>query len=135
MGPTMQQPEQELEPSLLAALAPGEAIRFRARATDGMIALSDRRLLVAASERLALSLPYSELRRIQFDIERGRPAALAFVPDLPHHEPVMLSIPPEEYRAVGEALIAIAQQLFALDREERGNDTAVAGTTDEGLPT
>jgi hypothetical protein len=127
------QPDQELEPYLLAELAPGEAIRYRARATDGTIAVSDRRLLIAASERLALSLPYSELRRIQFDIERGRPAALAFVPELPHHEPVMLTIPPEEYRAVGEALIAIAEHLFALDRAERATDGPVDGPTD-GAP-
>lgn len=120
-----EQPDQDSGSYLLAALDPDEAIRVRARTVDGMIAISDRRVLVEASRRLALSLPFTELRRIQFDIERGRPAALAFVPELPQYEPILLSIPPEEYRAVGEALIAIAERLFQAERVEQGTTGAV----------
>jgi hypothetical protein len=89
----------------------GDEILARANATSGVIAVTARRLLVALPHRLALNVPISNVRRIQFDIEAGRPAAIAIVPDSPKDEPVLLTIPPEEYEAVSEALVIVGREL------------------------
>jgi len=83
----------------------------QAVATDAVLALTDRRLVVASPNRLALAVPIDGLRRIQFDIERQRPATLVIVPELARHEAQVLSIPPEHYRDAAEALIAIGHAL------------------------
>jgi hypothetical protein len=104
-------PVATIEPHLLAALEPGEELRHRARATDAVLAVTDRRLVVAAQERVALAVPFPSLRRIQFDIERDRPATLVIVPEMAHDEPQVLSIPPDRYAEAAEALVAIGEQL------------------------
>ena len=109
-------PAPEFEPQILHALEPGEELRLQARATEAVLALTDRRLVVAASDRLALAVPFEGLRRIQFDIERDRPATLVIVPEMAHHEPQVLSIPPERYREASYALVAIGQRLARTNR-------------------
>lgn len=109
------------DPHLLAALEPYEEVHVYARATDAALAVSDRRVLVAAAERLALSVPFHNLRRVQFDIERRRPATLVLVPERAKDEPQVLAIPPEEYRTVAEALVAIGLRLYEL---AEGQDAA-----------
>ena len=104
-------PVSNLEPHVLAALEPGEELRHRARATDAILAVTDRRLVVAARERVALAVPFQSLRRIQFDIERDRPATLVIVPEMAHDEPQVLSIPADSYAEAAEALVAIGQRL------------------------
>jgi hypothetical protein len=81
-------------------------------------------LIVAAQERVALSIGFDELRRIQFDIERDRPATMVIVPEEAHHEPQVLAIPPQEFRATADALAIIGEQLARLrrDAEERATD-------------
>ena len=101
----------DLEPHLLHALEPGEQLRARARATDAVLAVTDRRLVVAADKRIALAVPLGDVRRIQFDIERSRPATLVIVPESAHHETQVLSIPPEHYQATAEALVVIGLEL------------------------
>jgi hypothetical protein len=113
--------DRTLEPHVIEALEPGEKVRIRARATDAVLAVTDRRLVVAAPDRVALAVDIAALRRIQFDIERARPATLVIVPESASHEPQVLSIPPEHYRAAAEALIAIGHELAPLDpREDTG---------------
>ena len=53
----------------------------------------------------------TSLRRVQFDIERGRPATLVLVPDRPADVPQVLAIPPQQYAVVGEALSLVGQRL------------------------
>jgi hypothetical protein len=106
----------EFEPQILHALEPGEELRLQARATEAVLALTDRRLVVAASNRVALAVPFEGLRRIQFDIERDRPATLVIVPELAHHEPQVLSVPPERYREASDAIVAIGQRLARTNR-------------------
>ena len=101
----------EFEPHILGALEPGEELRLQARATEAVLAVTDRRLMVAAPERVALAVPFDGLRRIQFDIERDRPATLVIVPEMAHHEPQVLSIPPERYREASDVLVAIGHLL------------------------
>jgi len=54
---------------------------------------------------------FPRLRRIQFDIERDRPATLVVVPESPEVEPQVLAIPAEEYPAVADALVQIGLRL------------------------
>ena len=102
-----------LPPHVAAALEPDEAIDAHARADEALLAVSDRRLIVASADRITLAVPFERLRRIQFDIERDRPATLVLVPDLPQDPPQVLSVPPEEYGAIGQALAAIGVRLYS----------------------
>jgi hypothetical protein len=117
-------PDLVPEPYVLGALEPDERLRAHARAREAVLAVSDRRLIVAAQERVALSIGFDELRRIQFDIERDRPATMVIVPEEAHHEPQVLAIPPQEFRATADALAIIGEQLARLrrDAEERATD-------------
>jgi len=90
-----------------------EVVAAEARARDTRIVVTNRRVIVAAESRTAMALPIEELRRIQFDIERTRPATLVIVPELPEHEPQVLAVPHEDLRAVAETLIHIAERLSA----------------------
>jgi hypothetical protein len=100
-------------PHLDELLHPDETIAAEARARDARIVVTDRRVIVAAETRTALALPIEELRRIQFDIERTRPATLVLVPEEAAHEPQVLAIPHEHIRGVADALVLIAQRLSA----------------------
>ena len=107
---------REVEPHLLEALEPGEQLRVQARSREAVLAVTDRRLVVAAPERVALAVPLEGLRRIQFDIERDRPATLVIVPEQAHDEPQVLSIPRDQFPAAAEALVLIGQLLAPADR-------------------
>jgi hypothetical protein len=93
-------------------LDPDERLEAAARARDVALAVSDRRLVIVERDRLALDVPFERIRRVQFDIERDRPATLVIVPEHPEDEPQVLPIPKEEYRAVADALVAIGVKLF-----------------------
>jgi hypothetical protein len=99
---------------VVAALEPDEAVDAHARAEDAHLAVSDRRLIVASADRITLAVPFERLRRIQFDIERDRPATLVLVPQFPQDRPQVLSVPPEEYGAVAQALAAIGLRLYGV---------------------
>ena len=93
-------------------LRPGERIQVYIPAAATEIVVTDHRLAVADEERLALDIEIAALRRIEFDIERDRPATLVIVPDHPTDEPQVLAIPPEQLPAVAEALGYIGQRLY-----------------------
>jgi hypothetical protein len=61
-----------------------------------------------------LNVPIDGPRRIQFDIERQRPATLVVVPEQPNHEPQVVAVRPDEYSSVAEALVVIGQRLAGL---------------------
>ncbi|HET7030126.1 MAG TPA: hypothetical protein VFI34_06420 [Candidatus Limnocylindrales bacterium] len=98
-------------PELDQILEPDEKLHVAARTSDAVLGVTDRRLVVAAPERLALAIPFHALRRIQFDIERNRPATLVIVPESPADEPQVLSIPAERYRETADALVMIGERL------------------------
>jgi len=106
----------EVEPHVLEALEPGEQLRVRARSREAVLAVTDRRLVVAAPDRIALAVPLEGLRRIQFDIERDRPASLVIVPEQAHDEPQVLSIPRDQFAAAAEALVVIGRMLAPADK-------------------
>ncbi len=101
--------------ALKSALHDGEAVRSHAPAGDSVLAVTDRRIVVASPDRVALAVPLVDVRRIQFDIERRRPATLVVVPEQAHHEPQVLTIRPEHYRAAAEALVIIGEELAGSD--------------------
>ena len=103
--------EPDLLPHLAETLQPDEPVRIRARAREALIAVTDRRMLIATEQRLALDVPFPGLRRLQFDIERDRPATLVLVPEHPGDEPQVLAIPVDEYEAVAAALVNIGRRL------------------------
>jgi hypothetical protein len=112
-----QEPASDVEPYVLQVLEPDEVLRARARAREAVLAVSDRRLIVAARERVALSVGFHELRRIQFDIERDRPATMVIVPEEAHYEPQVLAIPPQEFKAAAEALALIGHRLARYEQD------------------
>jgi len=91
----------------------GEVVHAEAQALDARLVVTDRRVIVAAETRTAMALPIEQLRRIQFDIERTRPATLVIVPELASNEPQVLGIPAEQVRAVADALAEIAERMSA----------------------
>ena len=100
-----------LEPPILKLVNPGEKVHAVAEAADEHLLLTDRRLVVASGERVALDVPVSGLRRIQFDLERNRPATLVIVPMNPAHDPQVLAVPRAHYDEVMAALAEIGRRL------------------------
>jgi hypothetical protein len=105
----------DLEPSLLHILQPGEELDVQARAIDGVVAVTSKRLVVTSGGRVALDVPYTELRRIQFDIERDRPATFVIVPDNPSNPPEVLAIPVGEYDNAARVIAVIGQRIYDKD--------------------
>ncbi len=102
-------------PYLAEVLLPDERIDVHARIAGAEIAVTDRRVVIADEHRLMLDTPYGGLRRIQFDIERERPATLVIVPESARAAPQVLAIPPEEYDDVTRALAHIGRRLVRAD--------------------
>ncbi len=93
------------------SLAHGEEIQVRAQALDATIVVTNRRLIVAAEERLMLDIPFERLRRIEFDIEKSRPAALVVVPEWPGDRSQILWIEPSQYPQVAQMLSVVGARL------------------------
>src|SRR5918995_7419747 len=91
----------------LRLLEADESVHVLADARSAMVLVTDRRLAVTEGEHIVLNIGFEELRRIQFEIERERPATLVIVPESPAHPPQVLAIPPERYDEIGRALVLI----------------------------
>ena len=100
-------PQDELPLRLLE----GETVTVLADAIGAKIVVTDRRLAIATDGRVALDIGFDGLRRIQFDIERTRPATLVIVPENAHDEPQVLAIPPDRYDVVTRALAVVGHRL------------------------
>jgi hypothetical protein len=124
--------EEALAPTLLHVLRPDEELHIQARSMDSVVAITDRRVIVTSGERVELDIPYEQLRRVQFDIERGRPATLVIVPEWPSDRPQVLAIPPEEYERAALGIGRIGQYLDETrstagplrDQSAKGNDAS-----------
>ncbi len=108
---TQRDKEPESDDPLLALLNPDEPVAAYARARNHRIVVTERRLVVADEDRVSLHIEHRALRRIQFDIERHRPATLVIVPEHPSDEPQVLSVPPERYDEMALALAYIGRRL------------------------
>lgn len=113
-------PTNELHPTVRQVLEPGEELHATTRAREALIALTDRRLIVADEDRVALRVEIGNIRRIQFDIERQRPATLVIVPELPSDQPQVLAIEPAEYERAARTLAIIGLRLADADGPASG---------------
>lgn len=97
---------------LMQMLQHGEQVQAEAHGEGARLVVTDRRLaVVSRPDRPDLDIPFEGLRRIQFDIERERPATLVIVPEHRDDHPQVLAIAPEQYVAVGQALATIGRRL------------------------
>ncbi len=107
----MTQRTEEAFPAIQALLEPGERLAHSAQAVDAVVALTDRRLAVIEAERVSLVVDIEHVRRVQFDIEKERPATLSIVPEHPLDPPQSLGIAPEHYDEVAVLLVVLGKRL------------------------
>lgn len=101
----------------LRSLAPDEKVHVQANVGETLVIVTDRRLVITADDHVLLDVLIEELRRIQFDIERHRPATLVIVPERPSDEPQVLAVQPADYEVVADALVVIGRR-FAMHSME-----------------
>lgn len=101
----------EPHPMIAPLLDPEERPRAQVQAVDAHVTVTDRRLVVVANERVAINIGFERLRRVQFDLERTRPATLVIVPELPADPPQVLGIPFEEVPNVASVLTVLGERL------------------------
>lgn len=98
---------------VMKLLEPDEPLHAQAAAEDAIMLVTDRRLAVARTDhRFDLDIAFEHIRRVQFDIERSRPATLVLVPEHPADRPQVLTIPPDQYEAAAQALALIGQRIY-----------------------
>ena len=98
--------------SLLRDIPPQE-ILAQASADGHVVVVTNDILRVTSQDLVRLDVPIEEVRRIQFDIERERPATLVIVPDSPSSEPQVIMVQPEEYENVSHALAILGVKMAA----------------------
>jgi hypothetical protein len=106
--------DQSQDP-LLRLLGPDERLEVHAPSTNGTLAVTDRRIILADGERVVLDMAFEGLRRIQFDIERSRMATLVVVPDEVRAAPVVVGVQPEHIADVARVLATIGRRIALLD--------------------
>jgi hypothetical protein len=99
---------------IIRDLQPDESIHSLVATGTSRVLVTDRRIAVAQADRTVLDVELARLRRIQFDIERERPATLVIVPEHVRDEPQVLAIPPHAYQAVGDALAFVGRRLYGM---------------------
>ncbi len=98
------------------SLTEGERLEVAARTTPALFGLTDHgRMIVATGHRVSLDVPVAAIRRIQLDVERGRPSTLVIVPHHPSDEPQVLAVPHEELAEVVRAVHIIGLRLQEYD--------------------
>ena len=105
---------------IVAQLSGTETVRALVDGVDGRVVVTDHRLAVTDDRRIALNVELRKVRRIQFDIERRRPATMVIVPDDPLHQAQIVTVPPEQYDAAGSALAYVGRLIHdvAVSSEE-----------------
>ena len=96
--------------SPLRAIAPRD-ILAQSSADGHVLVVTEKLLRVASDDQIRLDVPIENVRRIQFDIERDRPATLVIVPDRPSDEPQVMSVPPHDYVGVSHALAVLGLEM------------------------
>jgi hypothetical protein len=92
-----------------------EAVLVVTTTERALVAVTDRRLIVRDAVRVALDLPIEGIRRVELDVERGRPATLAVVPHSPWQEPQVLVVPIERLDLVARMIAIVGQRLGGLE--------------------
>ena len=94
-------------------LRPDEHLAVVAETEQATVALTDQRVVVSAEGRTTMDVPVEHIRRVELDIEQGRPATLILVPSDPCWAPQVLAVPDEEVPQVLRALSIILERLRA----------------------
>jgi hypothetical protein len=92
-------------------LRPGEVVETQALADSSTIAVTRERLIVVDGDTVVLDIPFDGLRRIQFDIERGRDATLVIVPEHISNWPRVVSVPIPNLRETALVLARIGERV------------------------
>lgn|SRR6185503_8133294 len=92
-------------------LRPGEVVETHAVANGSVIAVTRERLIVAEGDKTVLDIPFDELRRIQFDIERNRDATLVIVPEHISNWPRVVSVHVPNLRETALVLARIGERI------------------------
>jgi hypothetical protein len=101
-------------------LRPGEVVESQAVANGAVIAVTRERVVVVEGEKTVLDIPFSELRRIQFDIERGRDATIVIVPEHINNWPRVVSIPVPRLTESALVLARIGERMNEPAEEQTG---------------
>ena len=86
-------------------------ILAQANADGHVVIVTDDVLRVGSGDVVKLHVAIENVRRIQFDIERERPATLVIVPDAPSDEPQVIMVDPDDYEGVGHALAVLGMKM------------------------
>ena len=92
-------------------LRPGERVEHSLSSLDARLRATDRRLIVTAGLWVPLDIAYADIRRIEFDLEAGRPGVLVVVPFDVKDPPQMLSIGRDRLHKAAEVLAFIGDRL------------------------
>ena len=92
-------------------LHPGEVVETQAIVEGSAIAITQERLIVAEADKTVLDIRFEEVRRIQFDIERGRDATLVIVPEHINNWPRVVSVPVRHLRETSAVLARIGERI------------------------
>jgi hypothetical protein len=101
-------------------LRPGEVVETQAVVEGSAIAVTRDRLIVVEGEQTLLDIPFGELRRVQFDIERGRDATLVIVPEHISNWPRIVSIPVRFLRDAAAVLARIGERINEVAEQKTG---------------
>jgi hypothetical protein len=84
------------------------------------IAVTQERLVLVEGDQPVLDIPFGELRRIQFDIERGRDATLVLVPEHVSNWPRVVSVPVSNLRETSAVLARIGERINETAGQQAG---------------
>ena len=101
-------------------LQPGEVVERQAHADGFVIAVTPQRIVVTDESRLVMDMGFDELRRIQFDLERGRDATLVIVPEHFNNEPRVFSVPLRNIPETAMTLGLIGQRMNGFSEDQTG---------------
>jgi len=101
-------------------LRPGEVVESQAVANGAIVAVTRERLVVVEGDKSVLDISFSELRRIQFDIERGRDATLVIVPEHISNWPHIVSVPVPNLRETAVVLARIGERINETADQQTG---------------
>lgn len=105
-----------IDPSVAEVIEPDERVERVIRLADTTVLVTDRRIAVRDAVRVALDVSYDGLRRIQFDVERHRPATLVMVPERPTDEAQVITVEADRIEDVAQAVGLVGVRLASLDR-------------------
>jgi hypothetical protein len=101
-------------------LQPGEVLEGHAVVNDSVIAITNERLVVAQGDDQVLDIPFSELRRIQFDIERDRDATMVIVPEHISNWPRIVTVPVAQLKETAGVLARIGERINGVEKQQTG---------------